>query len=60
MLFRSKIRLEKAKELLEGGYGGNIQEVAAMVGYEDAYHFSKLFKKHFGISPSQARRNGSL
>ena len=55
-----KIRLEKAKELLEGGYGGNIQEVAAMVGYEDAYHFSKLFKKHFGISPSQARRNGSL
>ena len=50
------IRLEKAKELLEGGYGGSIQEVAAMVGYDDAYHFSKLFKKHFGISPSQARK----
>lgn len=50
------IRLEKAKELLENGYEGNIQEVATSVGYDDAYHFSKLFKKHFGISPSQARK----
>ncbi len=50
------IRLEKAKELLESGFTGSIQEVAAAVGYEDAYHFSKLFKKRYGISPSQARR----
>lgn len=50
------IRLEKAKELLENGYKGSIQEVAATVGYDDAYHFSKLFKKHFGISPSQVRK----
>lgn len=52
------IRLEKAKELLEGGYEGSIQEVAAQVGYDDAYHFSKLFKKRYGISPSQARHSG--
>ncbi len=50
------IRLEKAKELLESGYVGSIQEVAAMVGYDDAYHFSKLFKKHYGITPSQAKK----
>lgn len=50
-----KIRLEKAKELLEQGEGGSVQEVAAMVGYDDAYHFSKLFKKRFGITPTQAR-----
>ena len=50
------IRLEKAKELLVEGYSGSIQEVAASVGYEDAYHFSKLFKKRYGISPSQARK----
>lgn len=49
------IRLEKAKEQLEGGWQGSIQEVAASVGYEDAYHFSKLFKKRYGISPSQVR-----
>ena len=52
------IRLEKAKELLEAGYEGSIQEVAASVGYDDAYHFSKLFKKYYGITPSQARRRG--
>jgi len=50
------IRLEKARELLAGGYEGSIQEVAASVGYDDAYHFSKLFKKRYGISPSQARK----
>lgn len=51
------IRLEKARELLENGYQGSIQEVASIVGYDDAYHFSKLFKKRYGISPSQARRS---
>lgn len=50
------IRLEKAREQLEGGWTGSIQEVAASVGYDDAYHFSKLFKKRYGISPSQARK----
>ena len=50
------IRLDKAKELLERGWGGSIQEVAAKVGYDDAYHFSKLFKKRYGLSPSQVRR----
>lgn len=49
------IRLEKARELLENGFDGSIQEIAAMVGYDDAYHFSKLFKKHYGITPTQAR-----
>ncbi len=50
------IRLENAMELLEDGWDGSIQEVAARVGYDDAYHFSKLFKKRYGISPSQARK----
>ena len=50
------IRLEKAKELLEDGCAESIQEVAASVGYDDAYHFSKLFKKHYGMTPSQARK----
>ena len=50
------IHLEKAKELLEQGYDGSIQEIAALVGYDDAYHFSKLFKKRFGVPPSQVRR----
>ena len=50
------IRLEKAKELLESGWEGSIQEVAMQVGYEDAYHFSKLFKKKYGVSPSKVSK----
>lgn len=53
-----KIRMERAMELLENGWEGSIQEVATKVGYEDAYHFSKLFKKHYGISPSQVKKEG--
>lgn len=53
-----KIRMERAHEILENGWEGSIQEVAARVGYEDAYHFSKLFKKHFGVSPSQVKKKG--
>ena len=50
------IRLEKAKELLENGFDGSIQEVAAEVGYDDVYHFSKLFKIRFGMPPSKIRK----
>ena len=49
------IRLEKAKEVLEQNPGLSIKEVAALVGYEDAYHFSKQLKKHYGVSPSQVK-----
>lgn len=47
-----KVRLEKAKELFEKRDKLSVQEVAAYVGYDDAYHFSKLFKKHYGSAPS--------
>ena len=50
------IRLERAKVLLQMGAYGNIQEVAQMVGYEDAYHFSKLFKKRYGYPPSKVEK----
>lgn len=53
------IRLEKAKSLLESDSTGSIQEIAALVGYDDAYHFSKLFKKHYGVSPSQVRKSAA-
>lgn len=47
------IRLDKARELIREHPELSIREVAEMVGYEDAYHFSKLFKKHFGASPTK-------
>lgn len=45
------LRMEKAKELLDKNPEETVQKVAAAVGYEDAYHFSKVFKKYYGISP---------
>ncbi len=45
------LRMQKAKEILDDHPDISIQTVAAKVGYEDAYHFSKLFKKYYGISP---------
>jgi AraC-like DNA-binding protein len=47
-----KIRLAKALELLKEGTLP-IKAVAKYVGYDDAYHFSKLFKKYYGSPPSK-------
>ncbi len=55
-----EIRMEKAKELLLEDPSLSIQEVSARVGYEDAYHFSKLFKKKFGVAPSGMRKNETM
>lgn len=45
-----RLRVEEAKKLILGG-GYSLIQIGAMVGYEDYYHFSKLFKKHTGYSP---------
>ena len=46
-----KIRLEKARDILMTSDSGSIKNIANSVGYDDVYHFSKLFKKYYGISP---------
>lgn len=46
-----KVRMEYAKKFLSEGYG--VGESAHLVGYEDEFNFSKSFKRHFGISPSE-------
>lgn len=51
------LRMEKARELMEANPSESIQTIASLVGYEDVYHFSKLFKKHFGAAPSQYKNN---
>jgi len=33
-----------------------ISEIAAKAGYEDLFHFSRMFKKHFGLSPRTMRQ----
>lgn len=52
-----KIRLERAKELLQTSNSRSIKSIAKQVGYDDVYHFSKLFKKYYGISPLYYKKN---
>lgn len=51
-----KIRLEKAQDILIKERNSSIKAIANQVGYDDAYHFSKLFKKYYGISPLYYRK----
>lgn len=48
------LRLNQAKLLLKNGL--SIKETASSVGYEDAFQFSKIFKKHIGCSPAEYRK----
>ncbi len=47
----TRLRLETARELLTRK-DLKVYDVAKMVGYADAKYFSKLFKKHYGETPS--------
>ena len=51
------VRMEYARKFLTEGY--TVGECAHMVGYEDEFNFSKSFKRHFGISPSELKRAGT-
>lgn len=49
------IRMDKAAELLKDDKL-TIAQVSYMVGINDPYYFSKIFKSHFGITPSNYRK----
>lgn len=49
------IRLSNAKNLLETT-NYSISEISALVGYDNALYFSRLFHKHVGVSPREYRK----
>lgn len=50
----TSIRMQKAKAMLAAG-GKNVAEAAYAVGYNDSNYFSKVFHRHFGVSPHSVR-----
>ncbi len=59
-LYLNKLRLERAAELMVK-YGQTPSTAAMSSGYSDIYNFSKMFKRHFGLSPREyVKKNRGL
>ena len=53
--YLTRVRMEESARLLLQGY--RVTEVAALVGFADTRHFSRLFTRHWGEKPSEYVRN---
>ena len=53
--YLTETRLEKAALMLRNS-ADPIEHIAETVGYSDARYFCRIFKKHYGQSPSEYRR----
>ena len=53
--FLTFVRMNRAEEMLYSGEY-KIHEIADACGFTDVFYFSRIFKKHNGISPSDAIR----
>ena len=51
--YLTELRLQSAADALRFHPGSNISEIARMCGYSDPLYFSRMFKKHFGVSPRE-------
>ena len=49
------VRMREAKRLMEEDPAIKIKEVAALVGYESVYAFSRAYKQYYHVSPKQDR-----
>ncbi len=56
MQYILSLRMANAQSLLETTQY-NISEIARAVGYDNPLYFSRLFRKHIGVSPSEYRKN---
>ena len=53
--YQVNMKLDICRDLLQNEAGVRIKELAERFGFCDEFHFSRLFKQRFGISPKFAR-----
>ena len=57
--YLTSLRMRKAEMMLTTMWTSDysVSEIGELCGYEDALYFSRVFKKHFGCSPSAFAKN---
>ena len=56
LAYVSQIRMEKAMRLLRQNPDMLIGDVAEQCGFADVAYFSRVFRQHYGMTPTQARK----
>lgn len=56
VVYLMRIRLNKAKQLLDSSIDMQIGDIAIKCGFEDNAYFSRIFKQYFHLTPSQYRK----
>ena len=57
--FREALRLHRARSAVTGSRE-RIAHVAAEFGFADAAHFSRSYRKHYGVTPTADRRRAAM
>lgn len=51
--YQTALLMHKARQRIKSNKVHSVSNLALEMGYEDAYYFSKAYKKNFGISPKE-------
>lgn len=49
-------RVSHAKSIIDSGDFTSVKELSLAVGYKDPLYFGKVFKKHYGVSPTDMNK----
>ncbi|NQV32864.1 MAG: helix-turn-helix transcriptional regulator [Phycisphaeraceae bacterium] len=56
LTYMTRRRLDSARQLLSST-SLPVKEIAYRVGYDNEFYFSRIFRKHFGLSPKDFQDN---
>ncbi|WP_411830663.1 helix-turn-helix domain-containing protein [Paenibacillus macquariensis] len=58
--YLTQLRIEKAKLLIKDTSDLKFKDLSAMVGYNNQYYFSKVFKLITGLTPTEFKVSSSI